>query len=142
MSIILSEPISLDLTTHPRAWVYRLWNENGDCLYVGQHTGIHPATRIQSHRNQPWWNEVAGADYVEVLEGDLDIAEKQQIHDLNARYNDGGWKRLHPSGVDACLAREQRSARREQQIAGLVQRNRFGKHLPAVELPMAKEYVS
>ncbi len=33
---------------------------------------------------------------MEVLEGELDIAEKQQIHDLNARYNDGGWERLHP----------------------------------------------
>lgn len=101
----LSDPVSLDLI--PRSWVYRLWNENGDCLYVGQHTGVHPATRVQSHRSQPWWNEVTGADYVEVLEGELDIAEKQQIHDLSARYNDGGWERLHPpvtvdgAGVEA-----------------------------------------
>jgi predicted DNA-binding transcriptional regulator AlpA len=101
----LSDQVSLDLI--PRSWVYRLWNENGDCLYVGQHTGIYPATRVQSHRSQPWWNEVTGADYVEVLEGELDIADKQQIHDLNARYNDGGWERLHPpvtidgAGVEA-----------------------------------------
>jgi len=90
----LSEPIPLELT--PRAWVYRLWNEDSDCIYVGQHRGFHPAVRVKAHRAQPWWNEVVRADYVEVLEGDLDIAEKQQIHDLNARYNDGGWKTLHP----------------------------------------------
>jgi hypothetical protein len=80
-----SEPIPLDLT--PSAWVYRLWNADGDCLYVGQHAGFHPANRVKEHRDQPWWNEATRADYVEVLEGDLDIAEKQQIHDLNALYN-------------------------------------------------------
>jgi predicted HicB family RNase H-like nuclease len=91
----LSEPIPLDLT--PSAWVYRLWNADGDCLYVGQHKGFHPAARVKDHRTQPWWNEVTRADYVEALEGELDIAEKQQIHDLNALYNDGGWKTLHPN---------------------------------------------
>ena len=82
----LSEPIPLDLT--PQNWVYRLWNADGDCLYVGQHKGIHPVSCVRQHRTQqPWWHEVARADYVEVLEGELDIAEKQQIHDLNPRYN-------------------------------------------------------
>lgn len=121
----LSDPILLDLK--PRAWVYRLWNADGDCLYVGQHRGFNPATRITKHSTtQPWWNEVTRADYVEVLlEGDLDIAEKQQIHDLNARYNRGGWTKQHPDkpltgktinvlprSLTCCAGPRARSARR------------------------------
>jgi hypothetical protein len=82
----LSDPVELDL--QERHFVYRLWAEDGECLYVGQHTGFHPATRIAQHaREKTWWHEVARADYVEVLEGDLYSAELRQICDLRPRYN-------------------------------------------------------
>ncbi len=90
----LSEPIALDLEL--RAFVYRLWNADGACMYVGQHRGIHPAVRINQHRSQPWFGEVDHADFVEILDGDLDIAEKQMIADLEPRYNNGGYYGLHP----------------------------------------------
>jgi hypothetical protein len=111
----LSEPISLDL--EPRKWVYRLWAGNGDCLYVGQHKGFHPMTRIKAHRGQPWWDEVARIDSTEVLDGDLDVAERQQIHDLGALYNDGGWRRLHPS-PEAAAATAQPNVDEHQMDAG------------------------
>lgn len=83
--MIISEPVKLDLTL--RKWIYRLWAEDGTCLYVGQHKGIHPASRVRDHRKQPWWHEVARADYSEVLEGSLDDAEDAEIRKLRAKYN-------------------------------------------------------
>ena len=95
MSVVLSEPITLDLT--PRQFVYRQWAKDGTCLYVGSHRGFSVANRIREHRWQsPWYGEIARVDYLEILEGDLDIAEKQVIADLNPAYNNGGYYRLHP----------------------------------------------
>lgn len=94
------QPTELDLTA--RAYVYRLWDSDGGCLYIGKHLGLHPAIRVNSHRSAPWWPEVARADYIEVPDADqLDLAEKQQTYDLAPRYNDGGWARLHGAPVAA-----------------------------------------
>jgi len=96
---VISDPVPF--AVHTRSWIYRLWDAEGNCLYVGQHRGIHPAVRVNQHRvKQPWWDEVARADFVEVLDGDLSAVEKQQIAALNARYNNGGWQRLHPEESD------------------------------------------
>jgi hypothetical protein len=51
---------------------------------VATGTPIHPAIRVNEHRNQTWSDEASKADYIEVLGGDLDVVEKQQIQDLNA----------------------------------------------------------
>lgn len=72
----LSASVELDLTC--RKFVYRLWADDDSCLYVGQHTGFHPACRIRSHRSRVWWDEVCRADYVEVT-GNLGQAEQEQI---------------------------------------------------------------
>lgn len=67
-----------DLDMTPRKWVYRLWDADGKCLYVGQHHGWHPSLRISQHRSKPWWPDVTRADYYEVT-GYLDAAERKEI---------------------------------------------------------------
>lgn len=37
---------------------------------------------------------------------DCHVAERQQIHDLGALYNDGGWRRLHPSPETAAATQD------------------------------------
>jgi hypothetical protein len=81
---MLSEPVELSLET--KQFVYRLWAEDGTCLYVGQHKGFHPSVRVAQHHNKDWWPEVARADYVEV-DGNLDHAETEQIRQLSPKHN-------------------------------------------------------
>jgi hypothetical protein len=77
------------LSVEPKSWVYRLWDEDGTCLYVGQYVGFHPAVRVADHRSgKSWWSEVATIDYVELDVGeDLDAAERAQIKELRPKYN-------------------------------------------------------
>jgi hypothetical protein len=81
------EPIELALPEEQQAFVYRLWNAAGECLYVGQTTRPVIVRLCQHRYTQPWWDEVARADYVEVLDGDLDWAEECQIAELHPKYN-------------------------------------------------------
>jgi hypothetical protein len=68
-------------------FVYRLWEKDGGCLYVGQHDGFHPAARVADHvKNKTWWGDVYRIDYA-VVEGDLDAAEDTQIWQLAPRHN-------------------------------------------------------
>lgn len=68
------------LITMPPRWyepaaVYRLWDAEGNLLYIG--SSYDPDRRCKSHRAKPWWSEVArrteewhpsrGAAYVEEL---------------------------------------------------------------------------
>lgn len=76
----LSEPIPLDLTL--RAFVYHLWDANDNCLYIGQHVGFHPGTRVSDHYAQDWWPEVARQDYIEVSVDSVSRAEKEQTASL------------------------------------------------------------
>jgi hypothetical protein len=69
------------------AFVYRLWNASGECLYVGKTAQPHPLIRVMKHRRAPWWDEVARADYVPVLDGSLEVAEAFQIFELQPKYN-------------------------------------------------------
>jgi hypothetical protein len=82
-----------------RKWVYRLWAEDGTCLYVGQHVGLHPAVRVYQHRDKSWWHEVSGFDFVEVLDGDLDRAEEAQILDLAPEYNRNYAQSMQRDGI-------------------------------------------
>jgi hypothetical protein len=72
--------------------IYRLWDVNGACLYVGQ-TTVHPLVRILGHRIQPWWADVARADYIPFPADRpyraefLDLFEQQQIWDLKPLHN-------------------------------------------------------
>lgn len=69
-----------------RQFVYRLIDERANVLYVGQHTGIHPAVRIDQHQDKPWWPEVAGWDS-EVITGDLNAAENDLIRFWSGYHN-------------------------------------------------------
>lgn len=85
----MSEPVELDLKA--RCWIYRLWNADGKCLYVGQATRIHPSLRIADHVRKSWWNEVAKADYMEVYDPiRLTALEVEQIRELDPVYNLAG----------------------------------------------------
>jgi hypothetical protein len=84
----LSEPVELVVSDDSAAYVYRLWNEAGDCLYVGQTTRVHPILRAIQHKQQYWWPEVARADYVAVLDPSrLEDAERYEIVILKPKYN-------------------------------------------------------
>jgi hypothetical protein len=83
----VSEPIDVPLDAIIPA-VYRLWDANGVCLYVGQTTQIRPELRIISHRSKPWWPEVARADYVIVRNPDaLTQVEYDQTVKHRPRYS-------------------------------------------------------
>lgn len=86
MSTLTRPPITLDITN--RAFVYRLWAEDGTCLYVGQTKAFNPTRRIYEHRTtKAWWPEVARVDYVEVAADELDAAEDEHIKALNPVHN-------------------------------------------------------
>lgn len=72
----------------PQAFVYRLWDEYDNCLYVGQHYGVHPAVRVSDHKRSAWWSEVASYDYVTVDDPErLNDAEWCMIHMLQPKHN-------------------------------------------------------
>jgi hypothetical protein len=69
-----------------KQYIYRLVDDRGNVLYIGQHTGIHPGTRVARHKDKPWWPEVADWDYEEVT-GDLATAEEDLICFWGSYYN-------------------------------------------------------
>lgn len=83
--IKLAQPIGLDL--EPRGFVYRLWAEDGTCIYVGQHVGYHPGTRIAQHHRKTWWKQVARVDYIAVSQGEQHELERQEIARLKPTEN-------------------------------------------------------
>lgn len=86
MQLDYSTPFELSLNF--RAWVYRLWNACGNCLYVGKTVAVNPWMRIQHHKRKPWWGEVARIDCVEVYDASrLARVEYRQIRELDPKYN-------------------------------------------------------
>ena len=69
-----------------RQFIYRLVDDREHVLYIGQHRGIHPATRVARHKDKPWWPEVARWDFEEIT-GDLNAAEQELICFWGAYYN-------------------------------------------------------
>ena len=76
-----------------KKFIYRLVDDRANVLYVGQHTGIHPGTRVARHKDKPWWHEVADWDFEEIT-GDLRAAEQDLICYWGAYYNKEnlGWR--------------------------------------------------
>jgi hypothetical protein len=67
-------------------FIYRLWSGD-NCLYIGQHRGFHPLTRIGDHASEKdWWPDVNRIEYA-VVGGDLDGIEQQQIAELLPKHN-------------------------------------------------------
>lgn len=84
----LKETPSLDLSLENWPGVYRLWNADNICLYVGQATRPHPLLRIADHQKKTWWTEVARADFIPCpYSALLDDFERYQISLLNPKYN-------------------------------------------------------
>src|ERR1700691_2905376 len=83
----LSETRVLDWSGDAKKYVYYLYDTNGKLLYVGQHTGIHPVSRIRDHgRDANWWGQVSRIEYVEVT-GNLAEAERLEIYKLQPKHN-------------------------------------------------------
>ena len=69
-------------------YVYRLWDAEDNCLYVGKTIQAHPAMRLAGHRNKNWWPEVARCDYIEVFHLEfLGEMEALQISDCKPVHN-------------------------------------------------------
>jgi hypothetical protein len=84
----LGEPVELTLLDESAAYVYRLWNASGECIYVGKTRRVHPILRVINHAEKTWWPEVARADYVAVLDPlRLDSTEGHFIKMLQPKYN-------------------------------------------------------
>ena len=99
-----SPPVELDLAHVPAGYIYRLWTTERRCLYVGR-TRRHPWIRIREHQEQPWWNKVEAADYLEVYD-DCDIAllETAFIESLDPVHNiypGQGRKRVSAKNTEA-----------------------------------------
>jgi hypothetical protein len=120
----LGDPIELALPTGQEAFVYRLWNSAAECLYVGKTTQL-VLLRVMEHRYQPWWPEVARADYVAVLDGDLDWAEECQIAELRPKHNVAKNRAGRCETVQT-TPREMARASGERRDAELVQAPRTG----------------
>jgi hypothetical protein len=75
-----------DLATRPYC-VYRLYNADGDLLYVGLSNG--PLDRFRAHAgDKTWWTEVARIDLTHVADGEeAHDLEATWIKDLDPRYN-------------------------------------------------------
>lgn len=86
-----SEPIPDFFDPQSRSgWVYRAWDAEGRCLYIGQTARNHPWVRLNEHRRKRWWAQVHRVDYIEVYDvGDLLKVEKQQIDEHRPVHNLG-----------------------------------------------------
>ena len=79
-------------------FIYRFYNAEDECLYVGQTLSM--SSRIIGHRNdKSWWDEVQRIEATRV-EGDLSVAEVEEIARLKPKYNKtrGGSKGVSHSG--------------------------------------------
>jgi excinuclease UvrABC nuclease subunit len=72
-----------------KAWVYRLYHENGELLYVGK--GINPTKRIQQHAGvQPWFHQVDHSKTILTefpTEFEAYQAEEEAIKNEHPKYN-------------------------------------------------------
>jgi predicted GIY-YIG superfamily endonuclease len=88
------------------AAVYRLWDANGNLLYIG--SAYDPDHRCKSHRRKPWWPEVAsrteewhssrGAAYAE---------EMKAIRTEGSKYNSMGTPGYTTPQTEAILRRNE-----------------------------------
>ena len=86
MEPAVSEPFELDLCQ--RAWVYRIWDKDDMCLYVGQTFALHPARRVREHMRTLWWEMVTRVDYFEVYDPHkLSVFERAEIRRLHPIFN-------------------------------------------------------
>lgn len=80
------------IPAEPGYYVYRLWDADGACLYVGRIGDSGPAyvkRRFKQHRyDKPWWPEVARID-IATLVGHSEIIteERHQIHEFHPLHN-------------------------------------------------------
>lgn len=70
-----------------RTAVYRLFDANGELLYVG--CSLNPPARCEKHsKHKPWWHEVADrADEWHDTRAEAEAAEKLAIQTENPKYN-------------------------------------------------------
>lgn len=68
-------------------YIYRFWNKDNECLYVGQ--TIRLKSRFNQHRqDKEWWNEVDKIEYA-IVERDFltDLYEIYYINKIKGKYN-------------------------------------------------------
>lgn len=107
--------------------LYRIWNEDGELLYVGATTD--PGHRLREHHlQQPWWDEAASvtlqrlATYIELAE-----AEIEAIRSENPKYNVIHTEKPRVSAM---------KPRRPQEGGGSVYQRADGLWVGTVEMPM------
>jgi len=79
------------------ALIYRLFDDEGELLYIG--CTVHPRKRFHSHRRrQPWWDEVADSElmWYPSVEAAA-VAEQQAIRTEQPIYNIGLARYLGPA---------------------------------------------
>ena len=81
--------IAENAPTSAACYVYRLWDANGQCLYVGMVGGTRGLReRIREHRQgKPWFREVARLNYIECGPDAVNDEEKRQIAELRPLHN-------------------------------------------------------
>lgn len=96
------------------AAVYRLWDAEGQLLYVG--SSYDPEERCKAHRDQPWWPEVARrTEEWKEHRGAAYIAESEAIATERPRHN--------VMGMPGYRAPDTPALRRRNALAGI--RGRF-----------------
>jgi len=75
-----------DLIGKGRPCVYRLLDEGGTVIRVGQASGDLRA-RLRGYHREAWWGDVAGLETLAVAPEALTVAEAHVIHRLHPRHN-------------------------------------------------------
>jgi excinuclease UvrABC nuclease subunit len=69
-------------------YIYRFYNENNQCLYVGK--TIHLKPRFLQHKQKEWWDQVYRIEYAELPKGRefmVDLYEVYYINSSKPKYN-------------------------------------------------------
>jgi hypothetical protein len=108
-------------TNRERRWrepaaVYRLWDANGNLLYIG--SAYEPEQRCSEHRKRPWWQEVARrTDEWHSDRGTAYIIEMKAIGAELPKYNVMGSRGYETPQTDAVRRRNALASLRSRLIA-------------------------
>ncbi|WP_330435792.1 GIY-YIG nuclease family protein [Streptomyces sp. NBC_00825] len=81
----MKEAATAEEASRPAA-VYRLWDIDGDLLYIG--SSYDPQRRYQDHRDKPWWPQVARhSEEWRASRTDAYLAELKAIAAENPQHN-------------------------------------------------------
>jgi predicted GIY-YIG superfamily endonuclease len=98
------------------AAVYRLWDAEGNLLYIG--SAFDPEERCKSHRQKPWWSEVARrTEQWFSARGTAYAEEMKAIRAERPKHNQMGTPGYRAPKTAAVLRRDERARCRARELS-------------------------